>query len=140
MLDKYVMILGAGLMQRPAIEAAHELGYKVFLVDANPKAICVPLADIFSPIDLKDREGLLASAKNFPHKICAVFTAGTDFSASVAFVAENLKLPSHSFKSALNASDKILMRTCFQKSSSITRKSKHKRNFERYFRKYIGKY
>ena len=42
--------------------------------------------------------------------------AGTDFSASVSFVAENLGLPAHSFEAALNASDKVRMRACFEKA------------------------
>ena len=51
---RYVLILGAGLMQRPSFEAAKELGFKVLAVDANPNAVCVPFADHFELIDLKD--------------------------------------------------------------------------------------
>ncbi len=51
--SKYIMILGAGLMQRPAIEAAQELGYKTLVVDANPKALCVPFADRLSLLTSK---------------------------------------------------------------------------------------
>lgn len=113
-----LLILGAGLMQKPAIEAASKLGYKVAVADGNPQAVCVKLADIFKPIDLKDKESLLAFARNL-HKeygLAGVFTAGTDFSASVAYVAEKMGLPGHSYQAALNASDKILMRTCFAKA------------------------
>ena len=59
---KMILILGAGLMQKPAIEAASRLGYKVAVADGNPNAVCVPLADIFEPVDLKDRDALLAFA------------------------------------------------------------------------------
>ena len=45
MSEKYVLILGAGLMQRPSIEAARELGYKTLVVDGNPDALCVGFAD-----------------------------------------------------------------------------------------------
>ena len=54
MNDRYILILGAGLMQRPSIEAAKELGYKALVIDANPDAVCVPFADRFEKIDLKD--------------------------------------------------------------------------------------
>ena len=40
-------------------------------------------------------------------------TAGTDFSANVAWAAEKLGLPGTSYESALNASDKERMRRCF---------------------------
>ena len=125
---KTILILGAGLMQKPAIEAASRLGYKVAVADGNPNAVCVPLTDIFEPVDLKDRDALLAFARKLdicePGKngdknggnLAGVFTAGTDFSASVSYVAENMKLPGHSFEAALNASDKVRMRSCFSKA------------------------
>ena len=109
-----ILILGAGLMQKPAILAAKHLGFKAIVVDANKNAVAVPLADEFYPVDLKDRESLLELAKKLNLK--GVFTAGTDFSASVSFVAENLGLPAHSFEAALNASDKVRMRACFEKA------------------------
>ena len=116
---KKILILGAGLMQKPAILGAKHLGYKAVVVDANKNAVAVPLADEFYPVDLKDRESLLELAKKLNKKgeLKGVFTAGTDFSASVSFVAENLGLPAHSFEAALNASDKARMRACFEKES-----------------------
>ena len=52
MNDRYILILGAGLMQRPSIEAAKELGYKALVIDANPDAVCVPFADRFEKMQL----------------------------------------------------------------------------------------
>ena len=115
-----ILILGAGLMQKPAILAAKHLGYEAVVVDANPQAVSVPLADKFYPVDLKDRESLLKLALQLNEEekdsVKGVFTAGTDFSASVAYVAEKLNLPGHSFEACLNASDKARMRACFQKN------------------------
>ncbi|MBR1536428.1 MAG: hypothetical protein IJ630_05780, partial [Treponema sp.] len=104
-------------MQTPAINAAKHLGFKAVVVDANKNAVAVPLADEFYPVDLKDRPALLDLAKKLNEKgeLKGVFTAGTDFSASVSYVAENLGLPAHSFEAALNASDKVRMRECFEK-------------------------
>ena len=73
-----VLILGAGLMQRPAIQFAKKNGFYTVVVDANSKAVCVNEADRFEPVDLKDKEGLLALAKTLDNLV-AVFTAGTDF-------------------------------------------------------------
>ncbi|MCR5762570.1 MAG: ATP-grasp domain-containing protein [Treponema sp.] len=117
MNEKYILILGAGLMQRPAIEAARELGYKTLVVDGNPSAVCAVYADKFEPVDLKDREGLAKLALSMKSELAGVFTAGTDFSASVSYVAEKCGFVAHSFEAALNASDKTLMRSCFRKDS-----------------------
>ena len=117
--NKNILILGASLLQKPAIQSAKELGCKVFVVDGNPNALCVPLADVFECIDLKDEEKLLSFAKEIYESegLSGVFTAGTDFSKSVAYISENLGLPGHSYQAAKNASDKALMRSCFKKSN-----------------------
>lgn len=117
--NKNILILGASLLQKPAIQSAKELGCKVFVVDGNPNALCVPLADVFECIDLKDEEKLLSFAKKIYESegLSGVFTAGTDFSKSVAYISENLGLPGHSYQAAKNASDKALMRSCFKKSN-----------------------
>ncbi len=116
---KNIVILGAGLMQRPAIQSAKKLGLHTIVVDADPKAVCIPLADEFYKIDLKNKEGILELCrrlKNSPDGLDGVFTAGTDFSASVSFVCEKLGLPAHSFEAATNASIKTQMRACFEKN------------------------
>ena len=57
------LILGAGLMQKPAILASKELGYNTVVIDADAKAVCVPLADKFYQIDLKAKEQILELAE-----------------------------------------------------------------------------
>lgn len=117
MNEKSILILGAGLLQKPAFESAKSLGLKVFAVDANPQAVCVPLADEFKQIDLKDKDGIAqyACALKKTRNLVSVFTAGTDFSRSVSYACEKAGLLSHSFEAAKNASDKTLMRNCFEK-------------------------
>ncbi|MCR5612108.1 ATP-grasp domain-containing protein [Treponema sp.] len=119
MSSKSILILGAGLMQKPAIESAKSLGLKVFVIDANPNAVCVPLADEFKQIDLKAREKIAEYAVELKQKenLVSIFTAGTDFSASVSYASEKTGLLSHSFEAALNASDKSRMRSCFKKEN-----------------------
>ena len=114
---KNILILGAGLMQKPAILSAKQLGFHTIVVDADPKAVCIPLADEFYKIDLKDKEGILelcTRLKASQDGLDGVFTAGTDFSASVSYVCEKLGLPAHSFEAATNASIKTQMRACFE--------------------------
>lgn len=115
MANKNVLILGAGFLQKPAILAAKELGYTVTVVDANEAAVAIPFADCFEHVDLKDRDGILAVAENLEKNggLDGIFTAGTDFSASVSYAGEKLGKHCHSFEAALNASGKTRMRACF---------------------------
>ncbi|MBQ9494642.1 MAG: ATP-grasp domain-containing protein [Treponema sp.] len=116
-MKKNLIILGAGFLQKPAIEAAKKLGCCAVVVDANENAVCVPLADRFEKIDLKDSEAIFSLAKNLAHDggLAAIFTAGTDFSTSVSYAGEQLSLHCHSYEAAQNASIKTRMRSCFQK-------------------------
>lgn len=113
-----VLILGAGFMQKPAIEAAKDLGYKTIVFDGNSNAYCKLLCDSFFVIDLKDTNAIVEKAVELHKKspLSAVFTAGTDFSFAVASVAKACNLYSHTEQAAKNASDKILMRSCFSNS------------------------
>ncbi len=112
-----ILILGAGLMQEPAINSAHELGYQVVVFDGNFNAYCKKSCDVFEVIDLKDTDAIVERAQQIHSEapLSAVFTAGTDFSLAVSTVAQACNLYAHSVESAKNASDKILMRSCFEK-------------------------
>lgn len=116
--SKNILILGASLMQMPALKTAKKLGFKVFVVDGNPHAAFRNLADVFRCIDLKDTEAIIAYAKNIQQDegLDGVFTAGTDFSFAVASVQKACNIKGHSVEAAKNATDKFLMRTCFEKA------------------------
>lgn len=117
-MKKAILILGAGPMQIPAIGEAKKAGFYVAVVDGNPSAPGGVLADEFNPVDLKDLKGLLDYGRKLKSckNLAGVFTCATDFSASVAYLTENLGLPGHSYESALNATDKSRMRECFKKA------------------------
>lgn len=110
-----IFILGAGVMQIPALRIAKERGWRVVAADGSDKAVGIPFADEFLHIDLKDRPALEEAARRLRENggLDGVMTAGTDFSASVAWVAERLGLPGIPFETALNASDKSRMRAVF---------------------------
>jgi len=118
-MKETIIILGAGVMQGPAINIAKELGFFTIALDGSSSAPCIPLADKFEQIDLKNKEEI----ENFAYNVqkssgrLGIMTAGTDFSASVAWVAERLGLPGIPYEAALNASDKSRMRECFKKAS-----------------------
>jgi biotin carboxylase len=110
-----MLILGAGIMQGPAIAIAQSMGLFTVVVDGDPKALAARQADRFECIDLKDKEGIEALGRELQERggLSGVMTAGTDFSATVAWVAEKLGLPGIPYEAALNASDKDRMRGCF---------------------------
>lgn len=109
-----ILILGAGVMQGPAIEIANNMGWQSIVVDGDAQAANRHLAHHFEAIDLKDSDSLVALGRHY--HIDGVFTAGTDFSLSVAIVAQALGLPGIPIEVALNASNKAQMRHCFEKA------------------------
>jgi biotin carboxylase len=115
---KRLIILGAGIMQGPAISIAKELGLETVVLDGDPNAVYASLGDRFEPIDLKNREGIEEFARSLQEAggLSGIMTAGTDFSAAVAWVAERLGLPGLPYEAALNASDKGRMRRCFKEA------------------------
>ena len=58
-----VLILGAGLMQKPSILSAKQLGYTVNVIDADENAVSIKYADNFRKIDLKANVGILEYAR-----------------------------------------------------------------------------
>jgi biotin carboxylase len=118
-MKERLIILGAGVMQGPAIRIAKELGFFTVVVDGSSNAPCVSMADRFERIDLKDKEGIESFARSLQDSggLGGIMTAGTDFSATVAWAAEKLGLPGIPYEAALNASDKARMRDCFKKAA-----------------------
>jgi biotin carboxylase len=120
-MKERLMILGAGVMQGPVIRGARELGLESVVVDGDEGAACAGEADLFERIDLKDKDGIAAFAIRLKAEyggrgLSGVMTAGTDFSASVAWAAERAGLPGIPYEAALNASDKGRMRACFRRA------------------------
>jgi biotin carboxylase len=113
---KRVLILGGGVMQVPAIRIARGKGWTVAVADGNPHALARDTCDRFETIDLKDKEGIAELARRLSADggLDGVFTAGTDFSTTVAWVCERLGLPGVPYATALAATDKLLMRQRLQ--------------------------
>jgi len=112
MSKQAIFILGAGIMQLPAFEAARRNSWISIAADGNPQAPCRSRADKFLNIDLKDRIRLVQAAEELlqSYDIRGVFTCGTDFSSSVAWIAEKLNLPGIPYQTALDCTDKYRMR------------------------------
>jgi len=115
-LSETVFILGCGTMQIPALKIASDMGWNVAAADGNSEAEGRHLCSRFYHIDLKNTSALINVAEEIRDErgLDAVFTAGTDFSLTVAEIAEALGLPGHSSEAAALATDKVLMRRCFR--------------------------
>ena len=114
-MAKTIMILGASILQLPAIQKAVEMGLKVIALDMNPDAIgfSVPgvIQEVISTIDI---DGAINAAKK--HRIDGVMTLATDMPMrTVAAVAEKCGLIGLSVDSAIKATDKAAMREALKK-------------------------
>jgi biotin carboxylase len=114
--NKTIVVLGGGIMQIPALRIARELGWRIILVDGDKRAPGRRYADHFEHIDLKQKERIEQVIAGYGKRfgVDGVFTAGTDFSATVAWVAERLGLPGIPYRTALDATDKARMRRVFK--------------------------
>ena len=107
---KKIMILGASILQLPAIELAKMMGLEVIAVDMNPEAVGfkVPgvVCEIISTIDTPR---ILDAAKK--HHIDGIMTLASDMPMqSVAVVSHKLGLVGISEETALKATNKAFMR------------------------------
>ncbi len=107
-----LFILGAGILQIPAIRAARELGLRAVVADGNGDAPGLKLADRPLVIDLRATDMLRSEACRLSRveHIIGVFTAGTDFSLAVAQIAADLGLPGIDVEAAKRATNKAMMR------------------------------
>ncbi len=110
---KKVLIIGASILQLPAIKRAKELGYFVGVIDYNPDAIGVPYADEFFNVSTIDIEGVVKTAEAFQPD--GIMTLATDMPMrSIAAACEKLGLPGISFETAVKSTDKGEMIKAFE--------------------------
>jgi len=110
---KTILIIGAGLLQIPAIERAKAMGLYTIASDYRSEACGIPLADDSIIISTRDVDGTVREARKYSREkrpIHGVITVGTDASMTVAAVASALNLPGIKFCDAEAASNKLKMR------------------------------
>lgn len=108
-----ILIIGASVLQLPAILKAKELGFYVGVVDYNPQAVGIKHADVFFNVSTIDTEGILRTAKSFQPE--GIMTLATDMPMrSIAAVTKELGLPGISAESAVKATDKGEMIKAFE--------------------------
>lgn len=113
-MNKKLMILGASILQLPAIEKAKEMGLDVVVVDMNPNAVGFNVPgiekEIISTIDI---QAVISAAKR--HRIDGIMTLATDMPMrTVAAVANEMDLIGIDEETALKATNKAEMRKALQ--------------------------
>lgn len=117
MIKKKIMILGAGILQLPAIKKAKNMGLEVIAVDMDPNAIGFKESGIYKEIiSTIDIPNVLNSAKK--HKIDGIMTLASDMPMqTVATVANELNLVGIDTETALKATNKAEMRKALKEYS-----------------------
>ena len=111
---KRLLIIGASILQLPAIRCAKELGYYVGVADYDNKAIGIPYADEYFNVSTIDIEGITKTAREF--KPDGIMTLGTDMPMrAIAVATTDLGLPGISYDTAIKATDKGEMIKTFEK-------------------------
>lgn len=114
--DKTIMILGASILQLPAIRQARNMGLNVVALDMNPEAVGfqVPgvIKEVISTIDIP---AAVECAKR--HQIDGVMTLATDMPMrAVATVAKECGLVGISEETAIKTTDKSRMRQALKEN------------------------
>lgn len=110
---KRLMIVGASVLQFPAILKAKEMGLQVAVVDFNPQAIGIPYADKYYNASTMDENAVLAAAEDYQPD--GIMTLATDMPMrGVAKASDKLHLHSINYATAVKATDKYDMIKAFK--------------------------
>ncbi len=108
-----LLIIGASILQLPAIKKAKELGYYVGVIDYDPNAIGIEFADEYFNVSTIDADGVAKVAKDFNPK--GIMTLATDMPMrSVAKASKECNLPGITMDTAIKSTDKGEMIKAFE--------------------------
>lgn len=107
------MIMGAGIYQVPLIKRAKEMGIHTIAVSIPGNYPGFAVADEICHINTVDYESVLEVARE--KQIDGIVTAGTDVAViTIGKVCDEMGLTGLSFEAARIASDKMLMKECYE--------------------------
>lgn len=110
---KRLMIVGASVLQLPAILKAKEMELQVAVVDFNPQAIGIPYADKYYNASTMDENAVLTAAEDYQPD--GIMTLATDMPMrGVAKASDKLHLHSINYATAVKATDKYDMIKAFK--------------------------
>lgn len=107
-----LFIVGASILQLPAIKTAKEMGLTVAVADISPKAVGIPYADVYYNVSTVDENGIYEAAKDFGAD--GIMTLATDMPMrSVAYTCCRLGLCGIDYETAIRSTDKAEMIRAF---------------------------
>lgn len=110
---KRIMIVGASVLQLPAILKAKEMGLYVGVADYNPQAVGIQYADEFFNASTMDEDAVLRAAEEF--RPDGIMTLATDMPMrGVSKASDKLHLHSISYETSFKATDKYEMIKAFK--------------------------
>lgn len=110
---KKILIVGASILQLPAIKKANEMGLCVAVADYNPKSVGISFADKYYNASTIDIDAICKVAEDF--RPDGIMTLATDMPMrSVAAATSMLGLPGISMQTAIKATDKGEMIKAFK--------------------------
>ena len=114
-LTKSLLIIGAGREQVPVYQIAKKMGLFIIGTDINPQAPAFEFADVRLHCITRNAQETLETVLEYAkvNSIDGVMTVANDVPFTVALVADNLKLPGISLRSAKLVSNKISMKEQF---------------------------
>ncbi len=105
-------IVGASYLQRPLVEKAREMGIRTICFAWEKGAVCKDICDVFYPISIVEKEQILFACR--AENIDGICTIASDIAApTVAYVAEKMGLIGNTYRVAIMANNKYLMRQAF---------------------------
>lgn len=114
MKEKYLFVIGGGLLQIPLILEAKKLGLKTIVSDLNKECIAKEYCDKFIHLDIFDIKGHIEYLKNCSLNIAGVLAAGIDAPETMAAMNEYLGLKAVSLETALLCKNKDKFRVKLQ--------------------------
>lgn len=109
---KKIFILGGSYLQMDLILEAKKMFFYTVVLDFDQECIGSKWCDEFLHIDIADKEAVLKKAKKY--NIDAILTSATELgNITACYVGEKLKLNTNSYKTALNTTNKTLMKKIF---------------------------
>ncbi|GFP74215.1 ATP-grasp domain-containing protein [Clostridium fungisolvens] len=112
---KKIMILGASILQLPAIRKAKDMGLKTIVVDMDKNAIGFKEADVCLYISTIDIDSVVEAAKKY--QIDGIITLASDMPMrTIARVAKELNIVGITEDTAFKATNKVSMRTCLKEN------------------------
>jgi biotin carboxylase len=112
---KLIMILGASILQLPAIQKAKEMGLQVIAVDMDKNAIGFKYADICLEVSTIDIPSVIEAAKKY--KIDGIMTLASDMPMrTVAAISKEMGLIGITEDTAIKTTNKAVMRQCLKEN------------------------